>query len=367
MTDLGLLSFTEGYFEKIWGGQKLASLFGMPIPAGKRIGEAWLVSDHEVFQSTVADGPYQGATLRHLLEADKQAVLGSRANLTVHGRFPLLLKIIDANEVLSVQVHPDDECAAALHEPDVGKTEMWHVLDAAPRSELICGLKPDVTRDRFVASVERGSVEDLMVSFQVNEGASVFVPAGTVHAINGGVVLAEIQQNSNLTYRIYDWGRVQQNGSPRELHIEKAEKAIHFGSAYNGPAQALRYRAGNATCSILGACRYFAAELILCDGSYHRATRNETFHIVLAKSDGLDVLAGPFRKGLKRGRALVVPGALDGFTVQGKGAFLDYYVPDLERDVVAPLLAEGHSRTAIVRLGGDPLMSDLRECASVPE
>ena len=155
--EIGLLHFDEGYFDRIWGGQRLATLFGKDIPRDRPMGEAWLVSDHAVHVSTVDEGPHAGRTLRDLLKERPESILGTRAQLTVHGRFPLLLKVLDANDVLSVQVHPDDECAKRLDEPDVGKTEMWHVLHADPGSDLICGLDPGVTGETFQRAVRNGS------------------------------------------------------------------------------------------------------------------------------------------------------------------------------------------------------------------
>ena len=184
--------FEEGYFERIWGGNKLRSLLGKPAPDA-RIGETWLIADHPHHESIVAEGPFQGQTLRQLLAHDQKAILGPRPKLTAQGRFPLLLKILDATQVLSVQVHPNDECAARLGEPDAGKTEMWHVLQADPGSELICGLDPGVTPKRFRQAVHDGSIENLMVRVPASEGLSLLVTAGTVHALGAGMVVAEIQ------------------------------------------------------------------------------------------------------------------------------------------------------------------------------
>ena len=182
---LGLLRFQEGFFERVWGGSKLRSLYGKDT-ADTPIGESWVISDHSSHESVVSEGRYAGQTLRQLLEADETAILGSRPSLTIHGRFPLLLKILDAADVLSVQVHPDDDAANRLGEPDVGKTEMWHVLQADPGSELICGLEASVTASSLAGAIEDGSIETQMTRFPAAEGTSLFVPAGTVHAICGG-------------------------------------------------------------------------------------------------------------------------------------------------------------------------------------
>lgn len=322
---IGLLRFEEGYFERIWGGEKLRTLYGKRIPPNTPIGEAWLISDHAQCESVVAEGPHRGKTLRALLEEDAAGILGARPRLTVHGRFPLLLKVLDARDVLSVQVHPDDACAAELGEPDVGKTEMWHVLQADPGSELICGLSPDVTPDALLASLEDGSVEGLMKRFPVQAGDSVFVSAGTVHAIGAGVVLAEIQQNSDLTYRLYDWRRVDASGKPRALHVEKALRATQFGLESAGLVPAPK--APESAPALLASCPHFAAESVPVRGAVERAVNGETFHIALVNAgtvafstDGPEILVEP-------GEAVLVPGAADGFRVTGFGRFLDYYVP----------------------------------------
>ena len=356
---LALLQFRPAYFERIWGGTKLRQRFGLDTPTDRTVGEAWLVADHAQHHSVVAQGPWEGATLRELVERGPRGLLGSRAKRTVHGRFPLLLKLLDAAQPLSVQVHPDDDDARRLGEPDVGKTEMWHVFHADPDSELICGLDPKVERAAFAQAVCDGSVEVLLRRFAVSTGTSVFVAAGTVHAIGGGLVLAEIQQNSDLTYRIYDWGRRQADGAPRALHLDKALEAIHFGASHGGPAEPLAYSVKGASCSVLAACRYFAAEAWRVSGVTERNTRSESFHILMGKSGELAVAALAGEVALLPGRAVLVPGAAQRLAVSGQGEWLDYYVPHIERDIAAPLREAGHTPEEIGRLGGAPAASGL--------
>ncbi|GMV94699.1 MAG: mannose-6-phosphate isomerase [Candidatus Hydrogenedentota bacterium] len=349
---LGPIRFEEHYFERIWGGRRLESALGKIIPPNVPIGEAWLISDHPSAESVVAEGPLAGNTLRQLLAADADTILGSRAKLTVHGRFPLLLKILDAADWLSVQVHPDDECAARLGEPDVGKTEMWHVLQAELDSELICGLDPAVDPEVFITAAGNGRLDDMLPRFTVAPGDAVFVRAGTVHAIGGGILLAEIQQNSDLTYRIYDWNRVDASGKGRELHLDKTRAATHFGSDHGGKQRPLELPddAGAAKRELLAACRYFAAERVQCCGAWRRITHQRSFHIILCIDGSAHVLAGPGGAILTKGQACLVPGKHPEFTVDGSCTVLDYYVPDLVLDVEAPLEAAGHSRDAILQL-----------------
>ncbi len=362
-----LLRFTETYFEMLWGGHALHKRLGKPAPPDKTIGEAWLISDHAACESVVAEGPLKGRTLHSLLEENPAALLGTRPKPTIHGRFPLLLKLLDTEQVLSVQVHPDDEAAARLGEPDVGKTEMWHVLDAGPDAELICGFRPEIVRHDFEKHVERGDTGACLNRFPAPVGTSVFVPAGTVHAIGPGLLLAEIQQNSNITYRLHDWGRVDAQGRPRELHIEKALQVTRFTSDGAGPGHALSHRRFSAQTEVLAACRYFAAERIQVRGAFERPIHGETFHIVLGIEGSVEVCAGGGCAVLGKGEAALVPGFCEAYRAEGQGVLLDYYVPDLARDIVAPLREAGHTPADIVRLGGPQQTSDLAtQAPSIP-
>ena len=351
-TQFGLLRFQDAFFERIWGGRKLRDLFEMPTPEHVPIGEAWLISDHPVHESVVADGPFRGQTLHQLLMQDAVALLGTRAHQTRHGRFPLLLKILDAADTLSVQVHPDDACAAQLGEPDVGKTEMWHVLQADPDAYLICGLVSDTDPDTFAQAMKDGQIESLMKRINIAGEASVFVPAGAVHAIGAGLVLAEIQQNSDLTYRLYDWKRCDAEGKPRTLHIEKAMQAIHFDVHHPGLAQPLAYVSQNARREVLTACPYFAAELVTIESHYRLPESPETFHILLVKRGPLCVTDQNLTFTLQPGNALLVPATSQNVAISGTGAFLDYYVPDIESDIVRPLLCNGYPIEQIKALCG---------------
>jgi mannose-6-phosphate isomerase len=354
-----ILAFEEGYVPRMWGGTRMREVYHKPTPADQPIGEAWLVADHAQHESVVKDGPLAGRTLRQLLQEDAAAILGSRARLTVHGRFPLLLKLLDAGEELSIQVHPDDAAAARLREPDVGKTEMWYVIEGRAESLLYCGLPPEVDAAQFESARSRGRLADLMTRIPAQPDTAVFVPAGTVHAIGAGCLLAEIQQNSDLTYRIDDWGRTQPDGTPRELHIEKALNVTRFGSRHAGAAHPLAYDVPGARINVLAACRYFAAEHIAVSGGTHFDMHGESFQLCLGLDGRLTVIADGAERALAPGEALLVAGRCAAMEVRGQGAFLRYYVPDLARDTVRPLRAAGHSVEAIVALGGDASTSDI--------
>ena len=253
-------------------------------------------------------------------------------------------------------MHPDDETAAQLGEPDVGKTEMWHVLEHEPGAQLICGLKPGVTPASFERAIQDGSVEDLLVKFPVEPGDSVFVPAGTVHAIGAGILLTEIQQNSDITYRVYDFGRIGPNGQSRELHIEKSLKATKFGSHHRGKTMPLRY---DATRQLLAVCRYFAAELVTIPGRYARDTRGDSFHIVMALNPDIKITTPKSKRLLTRGEAVLVSGECVQFELSGCGQALVYYVPNLQLDILKPLLEIGYTMNDLLAMSGSTDSGDL--------
>lgn len=204
------------YKDYLWGGDRIPRAFGRRLPAGV-YAESWEVADRPEGMSVVINGPLAGRSLRDLVAALGAELLGRRARA---GTFPLLIKLIDARETLSVQVHPNNETAARHGgEP---KTEMWYVLAAEPGACVYCGLQPGVTREQLARAVREATLESLLVRVPVKAHDAVYVPGGRVHAIGAGCLLLECQQNSNTTYRLYDWGRVGADGAPRELHVEQA-------------------------------------------------------------------------------------------------------------------------------------------------
>lgn len=216
----------EIYKAKNWGGRRLESVAGKTLPPGEAVGESWEVADVGDDVSVVQGGPWDGRTLRALATEETAALYGP--GRLAPGRFPLLVKFLDAVQPLSIQVHPDDGTALQLGAPS-GKTEAWVVLAAEPGAELYRGLKPDVTRDALAALVEAGRVAEALHAIPAEAGDAVFVPPGTVHAIGGGIVLYEIQQAADVTYRLDDWGRMGSDGRPRPLQVQEALASVATG------------------------------------------------------------------------------------------------------------------------------------------
>ena len=219
------LSFDPIFKSNVWGGRGLATSLGKALPGNGPVGESWEMVDLPEDQSVVAAGPAQGIVLDEILGHWGKDLLGSAA--LDGGRFPLLVKYIDACQTLSVQVHPDAEVAARLGGRP--KSEAWYIMDVAPGGAIYLGLQPGVTREMMQQAMADGGVEELLIKVEVKPGDLVPVPPGTVHAIGAGVLLAEVQQPSDTTYRVYDWGRMGLDGKPRQLHLDQALDSIHFG------------------------------------------------------------------------------------------------------------------------------------------
>jgi len=218
------LIFKPIFQERIWGGRNLQSLYQKPLPPAVPVGESWEISDRPEAQSIVANGPLAGKTLHWLVEHHGRELMGEARLLKE--RFPLLVKILDARERLSLQVHPPRSKAETLGgEP---KTEMWYIAQATPDAKLYVGLKRGTTKRHFEKSLETGSVADCFHQFPVHAGDTMFLPSGRVHAIGAGLVIFEIQQNSDTTYRVFDWNRTDPQGKSRQLHVKESLECIDF-------------------------------------------------------------------------------------------------------------------------------------------
>jgi len=260
----------------LWGGTRLKTEYGKDLPQAP-LAETWECSTHPDGQSLVAGGEYDGVALKKVLQIHPEYV-GKRADL--QGQLPILVKLIDAAQDLSVQVHPDDAYAWE-HERQNGKTELWYVLDAAPGAKLVCGFEHDVTAEQLRKAVEEGILQKHLHSVEVHAGDVFFIPPGTVHAIGAGCLVAEIQQSSNVTYRLYDYNRRDKDGNLRPLHMEKALEDLDMRRGFSDrqPPRLVRYTPGGAR-EIIGRCRYFQAERLRVSGTYVLAPQ-ENYRVLL--------------------------------------------------------------------------------------
>jgi mannose-6-phosphate isomerase len=228
------LRFEPIYQYRLWGGRRLADLLSTPLPGDGPIGEAWVLSDRDDHPSRVANGPLKGQTLGQLMDEYAVQMLGDLVQR--FRRFPLLLKFLDAREMLSIQVHPSDTHRDLLPKGESGKTEAWVVLEAGTESSIYAGLKPGTTAKDLRQALSNGTVAERLACFTPKPGDGVFLPAGTVHTLGGGVVVFEVQQNSDVTFRLYDWGHVEANtGQPRALQVDRALACIDYAALAPGP------------------------------------------------------------------------------------------------------------------------------------
>jgi mannose-6-phosphate isomerase len=250
------LRFEPIYQYRLWGGRRLAGLFTAPLPGDGPIGEAWVLSDRDDHPSQVGNGQLKGQTIAQLMERSPERLLGKPPHR--FRRFPLLLKFLDAREMLSVQVHPADADKDLLPAGETGKTEAWVVLQAGTNSRIYAGLKPGTTADDLRRSVTDGTVAARLSCFTPKPGDGVFLPAGTVHSLGGDVVVFEVQQNSDVTFRLYDWGHVDaKTGQPRALQVDQALACVDFAERAAGPVAAVVEATTPAKRESLFQCEHF--------------------------------------------------------------------------------------------------------------
>src|SRR5437899_5008536 len=300
------LTFQPLLKKRVWGGRKLEQLYQKPLPPGVPIGESWEISDRPDDVSVITNGPLAGKDLHWLVEHHCKELLGSTT--LQHGRFPLLIKILDAEQKLSLQVHPPPDKAAKLGgEP---KTEMWYIADAAPGAELFVGLKRGVTRQEFERKITDGTVADCFHRFTVKAGDAMFLPSGRVHSIGAGLVIFEIQQNSDTTYRVFDWNRLGLDGKPRSLHIPESLASINFqdfeppliGGKFNG-VDGMKKR-------LLVEDPLFAVELCEIAAGSHVPLAPRRMQVVAAISGKIDLEADATRIHLSAGGFSLIPASV---------------------------------------------------------
>lgn len=323
MTQPYPLQFQPEFKERVWGGRALEQ-FGLTPPEG-HIGEGWMIADHPNGTTTVVNGELAGQGLDQIREQLGMEWFGSKGFSEKNGRFPLLIKLLDCNDNLSVQVHPTDDYQG-LPQGELGKTEMWYVLDAKPGATIIYGLKDGVTRESMKQALENGTVMDTLREVPVEAGDTFYIPAGTVHALCAGVVVAEIQQNSDTTYRIYDYDRPGLDGKPRELHIEDSLNV----TAFEGSGATTMKTDGLASGQWLQLAKspYFIVEKGIVEGSWDLGTTPESFTILVV-CDGSGTLSwsgGSLE--YKAGQCFLLPANLGSYTLGGQATVLRSYLPE---------------------------------------
>lgn len=297
------LRFQPIFRSYLWGGRNLASELKKPLPEEGIWAESWEIVDHPQAQSVVADGPWANWTLGELVKQHRNAILGPSA--TQPSRFPLLLKYLDCQNVLSVQVHPDDAYGATLPTPDLGKTEAWVILAAAPGAKLYAGLKTGVTKSTLQEAIANGTTESCLHVIEPSPGDCIFIPAGTVHALGAGLLVAEIQQASDCTFRLFDWNRVDQDGKPRPLHVAQALDVIDFQRGPIAPITPKYQSSDTAELETLVQCEKFTLKRLSSPKSIQLPTNS--FHILTIPkgSARIDSPAGSLN--LSTGESALIP------------------------------------------------------------
>ena len=298
------IKFENLYYKKIWGGRDLET-FRSNLPEGD-IGESWDVACHENGTSIVANGRFKGTSFDKLIESNGEEILGKKY---VDKKFPLLVKLINSKDNLSVQVHPNDEYAK-LKENSFGKTEAWYVVDAKEGAELIVGTN-GCTKEEFTAAIKSNTVEECLNRIKVKKGDAFLINSGLIHAIGAGLIIAEIQQNSDITYRVYDYGR------PREIHVEKSLDVIDFSLTPKKLVEDYKEELGYKFTSL---CKnqYFSIDKCVVDTNYTNSTNGDNF-VILTIVDGSGKVTGnSYTETIKKGDSILLPASLGNYTIEGK-------------------------------------------------
>lgn len=311
-----ILKLNPVFKDYIWGGTRLRDDFGLKTDINP-VAEGWMLACHKDGMNTIDGGEYDGKTLESVIkEGSKSKIAGTNSEKFPY--FPVLIKLIDAKDNLSVQVHPDNEYAARV-EHEFGKTEMWYVLDAAPGATLIYGFKNKIGKEEFKQAIESNTLLDVLNVVEVKKGDMFFIEAGTVHAIGKGALIAEIQQNSNSTYRVYDYGRLGKDGKPRELHIQKAidvskTEPAKYGTKPFGKKEEI----SGGTRQMLTECPLFSVYNYELCGKVELNANEESFNHILVV-DGSGKIGG---REFKKGDSFFVPANYGNYEIDGNGEFI---------------------------------------------
>lgn len=310
--------FFEPYLKSvIWGGNKICAYKGVRHTE-ENIGESWEISAVPGHESVVASGKYAGRNISELIAEFGSELLGDRVAEKYHNKFPLLIKIIDANDNLSVQVHPDDALAMKRHN-SLGKTEMWYIIDAEKNAKIYSGLKREITPDEYVRHVSDNTFADLLAVHSSAPGDVFFLPAGRIHAIGAGNLLAEIQESSDITYRIYDYDRRDAHGNPRELHTEQAKDAIDY-TVHND------YKSAPVSAdekdAVVAECSHFRVRRILLDGKESAEFDPSSFAVVMCLEGSARLFCPDGEMTLTKGQSVLCPAVLHKIKLEGHATLL---------------------------------------------
>lgn len=299
----------------IWGGTKLREKYNKASDA-ERLAESWELSCHRDGPSVIANGPARGMTLEQYIREEGRELLGSKARSFEN--FPIMIKLIDARDNLSVQVHPDNEYALK-NEGEYGKTEMWYIIDAEPGAELLYGVERKITARELSDSLQNGTITDLCHHAPVKKGDVFFIPAGTIHAIGRGILLAEVQQNSNTTYRLYDYGRLGNDGRPRQLHVKQGSEVCSLEPLpLKDKRETVRL---SDTCSgeLLASCDYFTTYSVNVNGSAGLAADDSSFQTFTVLEGAITLSAGDTSLEMAAGQTVFLPAGMGSYSLSGEG------------------------------------------------
>lgn len=325
MEKLYPLKFTPIYKDKIWGGQKIKTILGKDFGALPNCGESWEISGVKGNESVVSSGFLQGKSLPELLQQYKERLAGNFVYKRFANDFPLLIKFIDANEDLSIQVHPDDALAKVRHN-SFGKTEMWYIFQADEGARLIAGFNRDVTREEYLDHVQKGTLNEILNVEEVKAGDVFFIPAGRVHTIGKGICIAEIQQTSDITYRIYDFDRVDNQGKKRELHTEQALDALDFNCC--GEYKTIYDDRENDAVNLV-ACPYFNTSKLTFEQEMHRNYAElDSFIIYICFEGAFDLIHEGGSVKVCKGDSILIPAEIKDVKLvpEEKTSVLEVYI-----------------------------------------
>lgn len=312
MSILKLIAPCKDY---LWGGNRLREEYGKKMDSDK-IAESWELSCHKDGQSVIEGGEFDGKTLSEYIEAKGKGVLGTNCERFEY--FPILIKLIDAKDNLSVQVHPSNEYALRV-EGEYGKTEMWYIVDCNEGAELLYGFKHEIGEEEFAERIKNNTLLEVTNNVPVHKGDVFFIESGTLHAIGKGILIAEIQQNSNTTYRIYDYGRVGADGKPRQLHIDKAvEVTDRIPPKYPTTAQGVPEKVGGGVKTLLRSCEYFNVNKLEIDGAMTLNADEKSFKSLLFLDGSAEIVSADGKATAVKGDSFFVPAGSGEFTITGK-------------------------------------------------